>query len=50
MDFVKAIIGFAVIIGIALFLGRLDHNKHPESYVYGWIGSIVVLLLVGWNL
>lgn len=44
MEFLRAIICFVVVIGIAILLGRLDHHKHPVAYVYSVIGSIVVLL------
>lgn len=50
MDFLRAFIGFAIIFGIAILLGKLDHHKHPELYVYAWIGSIVVLLSLRWIL
>lgn len=50
MDYIRAFIGFAIIIGIALFLGKLDHHKHPEIYTYAWIISIIVLLSLRWIL
>jgi hypothetical protein len=50
MDFVRAIIAFAVVVGLALLLGKLDHHKHPEAFTYGWLGAIAVLLLLRWCL
>jgi hypothetical protein len=50
MDFLRAFIGVTVIIAVAVLLGRLDHKKHPEAYVYGWITSIAVLLTLGFCL
>lgn len=50
MDFLRAILGIVIVIGLALFLGKLDHQKHPETFTYGWLGSIAVLLLLRWFL
>ena len=46
MDYLRGILTVVLVIAIALWLGRLEHHKHPELYVYSWIGSIILLLLV----
>lgn len=48
-NFLRAIICFGVIIGVAFLLGKLDHHKHPEQCVYAYIVSGAVLFLT-WGL
>jgi hypothetical protein len=46
MEIVRIILAIFFTLAIILFLSRLDHHRHPETYCYGWIGGIVVLVVM----
>lgn len=50
MDFLRAFIGIAVVIGLALLLGKTHNAKHPATRLYLWLFSISVLLFLRWCL
>lgn len=46
MDFLRAIVGFLVIVGLALLLGYTRHAKHPATHFYVFLCAISTLLLL----
>jgi branched-subunit amino acid permease len=47
MVWLYVLVIFLLIVLIALFLGSLDGDKHPVRYAFGYIGAILLLLVIG---
>jgi hypothetical protein len=48
VSFIRPIIGFLVIIALALLLGWTERSvKHPAAHCYSWLGAILLLLILG---
>jgi hypothetical protein len=46
MDFIRAIVGILVVIGLAFLLGWTQTFKHPAPTVYCWIFAVAVMILL----